>query len=119
MASQSLGKKRACPSCDAHFYDLNKNPASCPKCTHSFDPTEVIKKSSRAASAKVAKPVAPKKEEALDEDLDDELEDIDLGDELPDIEDDGEDDPIEDTSDLGDDDDLGDLVKADVGPEDL
>ena len=28
----NLGKKRTCQSCEARFFDLNKNPAICPKC---------------------------------------------------------------------------------------
>ena len=38
MAKPDLGEKRACPECGSKFYDLNKNPALCPKCGHSFDP---------------------------------------------------------------------------------
>ena len=29
----NLGKKRTCQSCEARFFDLNKNPAICPKCS--------------------------------------------------------------------------------------
>ena len=32
MAKPELGLKRQCMSCGAKFYDLNKNPAVCPKC---------------------------------------------------------------------------------------
>ena len=32
MAQSNLGTKRVCVSCSARFYDLNKNPAICPKC---------------------------------------------------------------------------------------
>jgi uncharacterized protein (TIGR02300 family) len=28
----NLGKKQTCQSCEARFFDLNKNPAICPKC---------------------------------------------------------------------------------------
>lgn len=34
----ALGEKRNCPACAAKFYDLEKKPAICPKCAHSFDP---------------------------------------------------------------------------------
>ncbi|MDE3016442.1 MAG: FYDLN acid domain-containing protein, partial [Pseudomonadota bacterium] len=30
MIKTSLGAKRQCPSCEARFYDLGKNPAACP-----------------------------------------------------------------------------------------
>ena len=32
MAKPELGSKRACVSCSAHFYDLSRAPAVCPKC---------------------------------------------------------------------------------------
>ena len=32
MAKPELGSKRQCLSCGAKFYDLNKDPAICPKC---------------------------------------------------------------------------------------
>ncbi|MEQ1820816.1 MAG: TIGR02300 family protein, partial [Terricaulis sp.] len=40
MAKTDLGAKQSCPSCGAKFYDLNRRPAVCPKCTTSFDPAE-------------------------------------------------------------------------------
>lgn len=35
-----LGIKRTCPSCSNRFYDLNRRPAACPKCGHSYDPAQ-------------------------------------------------------------------------------
>ena len=32
MTKPNLGKKRTCLSCETRFFDLNKNPAICPKC---------------------------------------------------------------------------------------
>lgn len=32
-----LGTKRECRSCQARFYDLNKVPPTCPKCSAVFD----------------------------------------------------------------------------------
>lgn len=32
MAHADRGTKRRCPSCGAPFYDLNRDPAICPKC---------------------------------------------------------------------------------------
>ncbi len=32
MAKPELGSKRACVSCGAHFYDLTRARAMCPKC---------------------------------------------------------------------------------------
>ena len=42
MVDPKLGTKRSCESCGAKFYDLNKTPAVCPKCGHSFDPTAEV-----------------------------------------------------------------------------
>jgi uncharacterized protein (TIGR02300 family) len=38
MVDPKLGTKRVCEACGAKFYDLNKTPASCPKCGQVFDP---------------------------------------------------------------------------------
>ena len=33
MAKPELGGKRVCVACSTRFYDLNKQPAICPKCS--------------------------------------------------------------------------------------
>jgi uncharacterized protein (TIGR02300 family) len=38
MAKPELGTKRCCISCAAKFFDLNKDPIVCPKCTAVFAP---------------------------------------------------------------------------------
>lgn len=43
MISTSWGTKRNCPSCNVFFYDLNKNPAHCPKCSHQFEPATPVR----------------------------------------------------------------------------
>ena len=40
LAKAELGDKQICPSCGAKFYDLRRRPATCPKCSTSFDPSE-------------------------------------------------------------------------------
>lgn len=40
LARTDLGEKQICPNCGAKFYDLRRRPATCPKCTTSFDPSE-------------------------------------------------------------------------------
>ncbi len=37
MARPELGEKRHCLSCESKFYDLNKDPATCPKCGVVFE----------------------------------------------------------------------------------
>ena len=51
MAKPELGLKRQCMSCGAKFYDLNKDPAVCPKCGTVFQAVAM----SRAAAPVVAR----------------------------------------------------------------
>jgi uncharacterized protein (TIGR02300 family) len=37
MAKPELGTKRLCTDCGARFYDLNRDPVTCPKCGSQFD----------------------------------------------------------------------------------
>jgi uncharacterized protein (TIGR02300 family) len=70
MVDPKLGTKRTCEACEAKFYDLNKSPATCPKCGHVFDPAAlaVVETPARAVE-----PVA----EAKKQDDEGELEDDD------------------------------------------
>ncbi len=43
VANKKLGVKRECPNCSVKFYDLNKVPAVCPKCEHSFEAAKAAK----------------------------------------------------------------------------
>lgn len=134
MTKPELGVKRDCPECGVRFYDLNKEPAHCPKCEHEFFPEPLLKprkspkeEESANEGAEAAKPTqetsldaadkekrAPesKRRPSLDEDddaqdEDDELadiEDIDV-----DIDDDDDDSSILDDDD--DDDDVTNIVK--------
>jgi uncharacterized protein (TIGR02300 family) len=100
VAKPELGTKRLCPGCGAKYYDLNRDPISCPKCGTVF---EAVMTSRAAKAAKV--------EEAIEEDEDEDdveapeivtLEEADAeaegdsDDDVPDLEDD-------DDVDLGDD----------------
>jgi len=38
VSKSDAGTKQTCPECAAKFYDLNKRPAVCPKCEHSYNP---------------------------------------------------------------------------------
>ena len=64
MAKAELGEKRVCPECEAKFYDLTRNPATCPMCQHSFDPAEL--------EPTPILPLAPLEPEKDDTDEDDE-----------------------------------------------
>ena len=65
MVDPKLGTKRVCESCGAKFYDLNKQPVTCPKCGHTFDPMAAFVKS---------EPVREIEPAVEEEDEEDELE---------------------------------------------
>jgi len=96
VAKAELGMKLTCESCGARFYDLNKQPGTCPKCGTANARPVIFKASRRpseeakaksAAAAKAPPKAAPEDEDPVADD-DDEDETV-----------------IEDTSDLGEDDD--------------
>jgi len=112
LAKPEWGTKRLCQSCATKFYDFGRSPIVCPKCGSQFDPESVLK-SRRRPPPKAPKAAKPAPAPAEEEDLElEEAEDEDL-----DLEDDSDDDDsvIEDTSDLGDDEDVSDVV---VGEDD-
>ena len=47
LVKADLGTKRACPSCNARFYDLEKRPIECPKCGFSYEPEALFKQRRR------------------------------------------------------------------------
>ncbi len=92
MAKPDWGKKLTCPSCGARFYNLNKEPATCPKCEATVEIQPVLKPRRTPAEAPKPKKVVKK--------VSDDDDDVDAL-----LDDDNDDDLIEDTSDLDDDDD--------------
>ena len=99
MVKAEWGTKRACPKCNTRFYDLTKeDPVTCIACGYAWVP-EPILKSKQTTPFEQAKPLTAGDGEgsdvAADEDLD--LDAAEEGD-APDV-------------DLGDDDDLGTVVK--------
>lgn len=136
MTKPELGVKRDCPNCGARFYDLNKEPAHCPKCDHDFIPEALLKprrqrveevgeeaakpaaETSLEAAEKERKAAESKRKPALDdeeaaseddEDLGD-IEDIDI-----DIDDEDDDSLLEDDD---EDDDMSSIVANKDGEED-
>ncbi|MDJ0895000.1 MAG: TIGR02300 family protein [Alphaproteobacteria bacterium] len=120
MVQAEWGIKRLCQGCGALFYDFDRDPIVCPKCSAEFDPDAILK-SRRGRGVVEEKPVeeAPKKvaavanpseaeaEAAKEEEEDDlDLPDVEEDDEEIDEElaaEDTDDDLMEDTSDLGED----------------
>lgn len=111
-----LGIKRTCPHCSARFYDLNKRPASCPKCNHSYDPSVVMRarRARRAAPAggeedalvshmaKAKAAVKPKSKKIESEDDIESIEVAGAGEGLEEIEDIDDLDAIEEIEDTAD-----------------
>ena len=124
MAKPEWGTKRVCPSCDARFYDLHRNPILCPKCDNTVEPDASPPRPQRpvvarkAAKSAVTAPVIatlntdqPDLEETegvladLDDDATLEADDADTLSDEEDDDDEEEEALIEDASDLGEDDD--------------
>jgi uncharacterized protein (TIGR02300 family) len=99
MVKAELGTKRTCPSCAVRFYDLLKNPISCPKCGQTFIAEALLPSKGDSRVQAPAKPrpiVEPAVEPAPDvervsleeveapaEDETAAIEDVDLGEEVP------------------------------------
>ncbi|RLJ59513.1 uncharacterized protein (TIGR02300 family) [Litoreibacter meonggei] len=96
MPKEEWGVKRVCPSCQVRFYDLQKDPLTCPSCEHEFSLESLTGNKSRTMQAD--KPDAQNKDNDKDdadevvlEDDEDEV-DADLGDDV--LEDDDDDDTV-------------------------
>lgn len=92
MVTPELGTKRACPKCARKFYDLNKNPATCPGCKHNFDPEAVVKKRTKkrgkaeAVEKSLANSAASGAEQEEDIDMP-EFEDLSIMEDLEELDD--------------------------------
>ncbi|MBM3567809.1 MAG: TIGR02300 family protein [Alphaproteobacteria bacterium] len=110
MAKPEWGQKRRCQSCAAKYYDLGKSKIECPKCGVEWQP-DVIVRSARDA-AKAAPPVAkPKPQPALETAKMEEAatdEEIAEGD---------EEEVLEDASDLGEDEDVAEVIDKPIDGE--
>jgi len=63
VAKPELGTKRLCASCGAKFYDLNKDPITCPKCGTVYEVAAVAPRGRPdAAAARAAAPAAADQE---------------------------------------------------------
>ena len=100
LAKPEWGLKRLCASCGARFYDLKRDPITCPKCGAVLEQEASPRlKRSRSAppSPAKAKPEAAEEENALE---------IEGGSDLEDVSDEDDDSVLEDASDLNASDDL-------------
>ena len=114
MAKPEWGTKRTCQSCGARFYDMQRQPATCPKCETVQD-NEAPNRARRAKPAAVEKKpkAAPVVEAPETPDEDPSLEGEALDDPAVDTEDSSDDDGmIEDASYLGEDDeDMAEVIE--------
>lgn len=118
MVKSEWGSKRICRDCGTKFYDFARQPIVCPQCGVEVVPPSALKpRRGRAAAAKpaiVAKAAAIEDAEATVGDAAKDEDDVDLDA----VDDDSDDDAlIEDTSDLGDDEDIGDVVVTNTDDE--
>ena len=116
MARPELGLKRQCMSCGAKFYDLDKDPATCPKCGTIYQ--------AAATTTRVAAPALAARAAAVPAD-DDEDADGEKGgpeivslDEVEAAEDDTDTTPDSDDADATDSDDTF-LEEEDAGDDDV
>jgi len=96
--------KRICHSCGARFYDMRRNPATCPKCGTEFDPEAALKsRRSRPAGVVAAQEVDAPEADVVEEDG----VAVEAGEKAEEDEE-----LIEDTSELGEDeDDVADVIE--------
>lgn len=93
MARPELGTKRLCSSCDAKFYDLNRDPVVCPNCGAQILLDGEPKPESKPAVVKPAEKPAPKDDETDDD------EDVEIV-SLEDVEEDDDDEDIPEIADV-------------------
>ncbi|MGJ3260069.1 MAG: TIGR02300 family protein [Rhodospirillales bacterium] len=112
MVKPDWGKKLTCPSCGAKFYDLKKDPATCPKCETQVEAQPILKPRRQPAEApKPKKEAKPAKEKGNGDDtlLDGDDDDLELESDEADL--------MEDTSELEEDEDDVSEVKEHIEVE--
>ncbi len=93
MAKREWGAKHTCVSCGVKFYDLQRNPITCPKCGTEVEVATARPSRRRApAQPEEAPPAAPEAtvaeaadEAADDDDTDELIDDIDTDDDDDDL----------------------------------
>lgn len=98
MPKEEWGLKRVCPSCAMRFYDLQRDPMTCPSCGASFSAESLLAGKPRAVRPEKAKPEAAEAEEAEVIDADDEVIDTDADDDI--LEDDEDNVDLEEIADV-------------------
>jgi uncharacterized protein (TIGR02300 family) len=116
VAKPELGNKHHCQNCGARFFDLNRSPATCPKCGTVSQSLPLARAAQHASAADEDEAeVAPVAELVS-------LEEADAGDEKvvvaadDDVEIEPADDPFLEEEEE-DNDDVGDLIDGEIGDE--
>lgn len=93
MPKDEWGVKRLCPHCASRFYDLRRDPMTCPECGHSFSLESLLAGRGRVLISEKANAKERSMEEDVIETDDDAISDdggdVDLDDDL--LEDDEDD----------------------------
>ncbi|MHC0054809.1 TIGR02300 family protein [Actibacterium sp. D379-3] len=108
MPKEEWGVKRVCPNCSTRFYDLRRDPMTCPSCGHSISLSSLTSGKGRTLVADKSDATNKTSDEAEletgDEVLDDDDTEVDLGDDV--LEDDDDDEvSLDDIADVAADDD--------------
>ncbi|HDR29739.1 TIGR02300 family protein [Rhodovulum sp.] len=108
MPKDEWGVKRVCPSCATRFYDLQRDPMTCPACGNSFSLESLTAGKGRTLLTEKAAPVKAVVDDDLETDDaviddDDESSDVDLGDDV--LDDDNDSVSLDDLTDMSADDD--------------
>lgn len=104
LAKVDLGTKLTCLNCGARYYDLNKDPALCPKCGSENEPTKVFKVKKIETNSKPEKDKASieAKDDVIVAEIDDDLDSIDPEDDNVTV--------VEDDDDLNANNDVGSVI---------
>ncbi len=111
MPKDEWGVKRVCPHCAARFYDLMRDPMTCPSCGEEFTVASLTAPKSKAPAAAKAdatkSTAAPTVEDDDDADVvladDDDDDDVVISDDLLEEDDEEENVSLEDIADVADD----------------
>ncbi|SRR5690606_19651708 len=84
MPKDEWGVKRLCPHCTSRFYDLARDPMTCPECGHTFTADSLIAGRGRVliSDKAAAKEEDLDMEDLAEDDLDADASDDDLDDDL-------------------------------------
>jgi len=69
VAKADWGTKRICPNCGTRYYDMRRDPVTCPKCGAPFDAETLVRTRKSRAAAPVEAEEVPIAEDELEADL--------------------------------------------------